>query len=203
MTPQHFIAKWGPGGPAAYLNEEQGAQSHFLDLCELLDVPKPGSGDTADYVFEQRSLHLGEARGYADVFYRDHFAWENKAPGKNLDAALRAHAVAIAEAAHRLDTLRQNWLNPPEWTVRVPEVVPPGMDHSPYPDRIEPRPGLAEADAKALQQCTLTRLYNQRPAWLAQAHAALDAAYGWADYTPEMPDDEILRRLLALNRERA
>lgn len=29
------------------------------------------------------------------------------------------------------------------------------------------------------------------------------AAYGWADWTPEMPDDEILRRLLALNRERA
>lgn len=45
--------------------------------------------------------------------------------------------------------------------------------------------------------------YNQRPAWLAQAHRTLDAAvaaaYGWADYTPAMPDDEVLRRLLALN----
>ncbi len=29
------------------------------------------------------------------------------------------------------------------------------------------------------------------------------AAYGWTDYTPEMPDEEILRRLLALNLERA
>jgi hypothetical protein len=120
---------------------------------------------------------------------------------------LRALASAIAEAAHRLDALRQNWLNPPEWTVKVPEVVPLGMDHSPYPDRIEPRPGLSEADAKALQKRTLTNLYNQRPAWLAQAHAALDAAvaaaYGWADYTPAMPDDEILRRLLALNLARA
>jgi hypothetical protein len=27
--------------------------------------------------------------GYADVFRRGAFAWENKAPGKNLDAALR------------------------------------------------------------------------------------------------------------------
>ncbi|MBN8558177.1 MAG: adenine methyltransferase [Proteobacteria bacterium] len=88
----------------------------------------------------------------------------------------------------------------------MPEVVPLGMDASPYPDRIEPRPGLSEADARALQKRTLTNLYNQRPAWLAQAHEALDAlvaaAYGWADYTPAMTDDEILRRLLALNLQR-
>jgi hypothetical protein len=39
------------------------------------------------------------------------------------------------------------------------------------------------------------------------AHKALDqavaAAYGWTDYTPAMPDEEILRRLLALNLKRA
>ena len=98
MTPAEFIAKWGPGGPAYALNEEQGAQSHFLDLCELLDVPKPGSAD--DYLFERRSLQLGEARGYADVFYRDHFAWENKAPGKNLDAALRVSTRAEIAKLH-------------------------------------------------------------------------------------------------------
>lgn len=33
--------------------------------------------------------------------------------------------------------------------------------------------------------------------------AAVAAAYGWADYTSAMPDDEILRRLLALNLLRA
>lgn len=51
------------------------------------------------------------------------------------------------------------------------------------------------------------RLYNARPAWLVNAHRELDqavaAAYGWEDYTPEMPDEEILRRLLALNLERS
>jgi hypothetical protein len=120
----------------------------------------------------------------------------------DLPPAKREHAAAIARAAKRLTDLRDAWLNPPEWTDRVPEVVPLGMRTSPYPDRIVAKPGFE----KELAKRTLTNLYNQRPAWLAQAHAALDAAvasaYGWSDYTSAMPDDEVLRRLLALNRER-
>ncbi|MBK9444297.1 MAG: class I SAM-dependent DNA methyltransferase [Comamonadaceae bacterium] len=91
MTPADFIAKWGAPagvpGPAYALNEEQGAQSHFLDLCELLGVPKPGSAE--GYLFEEKSTIIGGKTGYADVFMRGVFAWENKAPGKNLDAALK------------------------------------------------------------------------------------------------------------------
>jgi type II restriction/modification system DNA methylase subunit YeeA len=128
-------------------------------------------------------------------------------PAQIADPALKVTATRIAEAAARLNALRENWLNPPEWTERVPEVVPLGMDRSPYPDRIVPKAGLSDADAKALQKRTLTNLYNQRPAWLAMAHEALDAAvaaaYGWADYTPQISDDEILARLLALNLQRA
>jgi len=120
-----------------------------------------------------------------------------------LPAAVRPRAEAIARAAKQLNDLRERWLNPPEWTRREPEVVPLGMATSPYPDRVLPREGF-EAQ---LAQRTLTRLYNERPAWLAQAHATLDAAvaaaYGWPDITPDSPDDDILRRLLALNRERA
>ena len=115
----------------------------------------------------------------------------------------RQAATAIAQAAQRLNALRQAWLNPPEWTDTVPEVVPLGLQHSPYPDRTVPKPGFE----KDLAKRTLTNLYNQRPAWLAAAHAQLDAAvaaaYGWADYTADMPDDEILRRLLALNLQRS
>ena len=121
----------------------------------------------------------------------------------DLTPDIRAQAETIARAAHRLVTLRNTWLNPPEWTDRVPEVVPLGMTVSPYPDRIVAKPGFEKDVAKR----TLTNLYNQRPAWLAQAHATLDmavaAAYGWDDYSAAMPDEEILRRLLALNLERA
>ncbi len=115
--------------------------------------------------------------------------------------------MAIASAAKRLHDLRDAWLNPPEWTRRVPEVVPLGMATSPYPDRILPRDNLSEADIKALQKRTLTNLYNQRPSWLQLAHQQLDAAvataYGWADYSAEMVDADILARLLALNHARS
>ena len=121
--------------------------------------------------------------------------------------ALRDHAISIARAAKRLNDLRERWLNPPEWTERVPEVVPLGMETSPYPDRILPRANLSAAEAAELKKRTLTNLYNQRPAWLADAHATLDAAvaaaYGWTDYTSAMTDNEILARLLALNHARS
>jgi hypothetical protein len=117
--------------------------------------------------------------------------------------AVRINAIAIAQAAKRLNDLRENWLNPQEWTDRVPEVTPLGMSASPYPDRVLPKHG----HEKDLAERTLTKLYNQRPAWLDAAHKALDMvvaqAYGWSDYTADMPDEEILKRLLALNLERA
>ena len=117
--------------------------------------------------------------------------------------ATRDHAERIAIAAKRLNDLRDNWLNPPEWTQRLPEVTPLGMEKSPYPDRIVPKNG----HEKELAERTLTKLYNQRPAWLDAAHQTLDAAvaaaYGWADYSADMGDEEILKRLLALNLARA
>ena len=103
----------------------------------------------------------------------------------------------IVTAAKTLNQLRENWLNPPEWTdwLRTPEEEKAG-----YPLR----PVAKDVGLKSdLQKRTLTNLYNARPAWLDNAHKTLDAAvakaYGWNDYTPEMPDEEILRRLLALN----
>ena len=53
---------------------------------------------------------------------------------------------------------------------------------------------------RVLKKRTLTNLYNARPTWLDNAHRKLDAAvcaaYGWP---ADLPDDEILGRLLALN----
>lgn len=100
-------------------------------------------------------------------------------------------AIAIAEAAKNLVELRNRWLNPPEW-VEWKDMPVPG-----YPKYPAPR----DAEAKEnLKTRTLTKLYNDRPKWLADAHANLDAAvasaYGWPE---EISDDDILRNLLNLN----
>ena len=107
------------------------------------------------------------------------------------DYADDPRAVAIADAAQRLVELRDRWLNPPEWVEWLDEPVPG------YPTRPVPRD---EATATALKTRTLTSLYNARPTWLADAHAALDAAvataYGWP---VDISDDDVLAALLALN----
>ena len=107
------------------------------------------------------------------------------------DYADDPRAAAIADAAQRLVELRDRWLNPPEWVEWLDEPVPG------YPTHQVPRD---EAAATALKTRTLTSLYNARPTWLADAHAALDAAvataYGWP---VDISDDDALAELLALN----
>ena len=130
--------------------------------------------------------------------------------------ATPAQQQAIADAAREPDDLRSRWLNPPEWTREevlefpgsvtgpwaryVHDATASGLGTVRYP-RLVPRD---EEAARQLSKRTLTNLYNQRPAWLDLAHRRLDeavaAAYGWP---PRLTDDEILARLLALNRERA
>jgi len=124
--------------------------------------------------------------------------------------------IDIAAAAKELNELRENWLNPPEWTTtRVLEF--PGAIGGPwsrfitganergigtvrYP-RLEP---CDEDCVKKLAKRTLTNLYNERPAWLANAHGKLDAAVASAyNFNVNLTDEAILEWLLALNQERA
>ena len=75
----------------------------------------------------------------------------------------------VGEAARRLVDLRDGWLNPP---------------------------GLHPAD---LAKRTLTNLYNQRPTWLANAHADVDAAVLTAcRWTSSLPEDSLSNEVPAL-----
>jgi hypothetical protein len=124
--------------------------------------------------------------------------------------------------------LRNRWLNPPEWT-RTEVLEFPGSADGPWaryidPASVQPPPsppaplpkgeGTARVGvvrwprvvakdaqcAESLKKRTLTNLYNQRPAWLDQAHTKLDAAvfaaYGWDS---AIGDEELLAKLLELN----
>ena len=107
-------------------------------------------------------------------------------------------------------------MNPPEWTKEEVLEFPGSVDgpwkrfvHEPDARGIGtvrwPRIVAKDAASAAkLVQRTLTKLYNLRPAWLANAHRKLDeavfAAYGWP---MDLTDEQILERLLALNLERA
>jgi type II restriction/modification system DNA methylase subunit YeeA len=86
----------------------------------------------------------------------------------------------VARAAKELNELRENWLNPDAGPLGLP--------------------------SDQLKKLTLTNLYNERPTWLANAHAKLDAAvfaaYGWPEDPASLADSVIIERLLALNLQR-
>lgn len=86
MTPQEFIAKWR----SVELKERSASQSHFNDLCRLLDLPDPISADPKGdwFAFEQGASKAGGGEGWADVWRKDCFGWEYKGKRKDLKAAL-------------------------------------------------------------------------------------------------------------------
>lgn len=88
--------------------------------------------------------------------------------------------ASISAAAKELNELRENWLNPVTDELGLP--------------------------TEQLKKLTLTNLYNERPTWLRNTHANLDAAvfaaYGWPEAPDKLPDSEIMSRLLALNLQR-
>lgn len=71
------------------LSERAGAQSHFNDLCDILNQPHPAHADPkgAQYTFEKHVRKTGDDKGFADVWRRGFFGWEYKGPHKDLKAA--------------------------------------------------------------------------------------------------------------------
>ena len=84
LSVDEFVGKWR----GSERGEASAAQSQFNDLCGVLGVETPSEADAAgrggDYCFEKRTAD----RKAADVWKRNHFAWEYKSPGKSLDEAL-------------------------------------------------------------------------------------------------------------------
>ena len=73
MNIPEFQAKW----QGATLKERSASQEHFLDLCHALNVPTPAEADPNGtfYTFEKGAEKTGGGKGFADVWFRGHFAW--------------------------------------------------------------------------------------------------------------------------------
>ncbi len=118
LTAAEFIDKWR----AVTLNERSVSQSHFNDLCALLDEPTPVAADPDGewYCFERGARKDSGGGGWADVWKRGCFAWEYKTQGKDLDAAfqqLRQYALALENppllivSDMRRFRIHTNWTN--------------------------------------------------------------------------------------------
>ena len=118
MTPYEFITKWR----ASTLTERSASQQHFLDLCELLNEPKPAEADPTGetYCFERGARKDTGGDGWADVWKRHHFAWEYKGKRADLNTAfdqLRQYALALENPPLLIVSdmqrfrIRTNWTN--------------------------------------------------------------------------------------------
>ncbi len=118
MTPGEFIAKWR----VVELKERSASQSHFNDLCALVDEPTPTDADPSGewYCFERGARKDSGGDGWADVWKRGCFAWEYKGRRADLDAAfnqLRQYAFALENPPLLIVSdmarfrIRTNWTN--------------------------------------------------------------------------------------------
>jgi hypothetical protein len=80
-----FVSRW----KASALSERAAAQSHFLDLCEVLDHPRPAAVDHTgeSFTFDKYVSKTRGGKGFADVWKRGYFGWEYKGKHKDLNAA--------------------------------------------------------------------------------------------------------------------
>jgi hypothetical protein len=100
FTAHQFAAKWR----ASTHKEISAYVSHFEDLCRLIGHPTPTDIDPTGSFFCYQKANLKESgqRGFADVWYDQHFGWEYAGKGENLE-----------EKYKQLLQYRDNLANPP------------------------------------------------------------------------------------------
>lgn len=101
LSADEFVKRW----QNASATERQSYQEHFRDVCHLVGAATPGETQQFDdYTFEYGLKKTDGRQGYADVFYRNHFAIEYKGKDKYKD---------LTDAYRQLQQYRENLDNPP------------------------------------------------------------------------------------------
>ncbi|MFG1183253.1 class I SAM-dependent DNA methyltransferase [Xanthobacter aminoxidans] len=138
MSPLAFVKKW----KSASLNERQSAQEHFIDLCALVGHPTPTEDDPTGefFAFEKGASKVGGGRGFADVWKRDHFAWEYKQKNGDLDGALlqlMRYAPALENPPLHVVCDIKRFRIHTAWTNTVPTTYDIALDDITDPDKRE------------------------------------------------------------------
>jgi hypothetical protein len=99
LTIPAFVERW-----RLAKSERSQAQPHFIDLCHALGEPTPQERDPDAnfYMFEKRVSQRKGGKGFADVWYLNHFGWEYKSADEDLE-----------KAYVQLDEYRADLENPP------------------------------------------------------------------------------------------
>jgi type II restriction/modification system DNA methylase subunit YeeA len=135
MTPHEFRHKWRN----VELKERSAAQSHFNDLCALLDILDPVAADPKGewFTFEKGATKTSGGEGWADVWRKDCFAWEYKGRHKDLArargqllqyaAALDNPPLLIVSDMDRI-LIHTNWTNTvaKTWEITLDDLLDAG-----------------------------------------------------------------------------
>jgi type II restriction/modification system DNA methylase subunit YeeA len=129
VTPDEFVRKW----KNVELKERAASQSHFIDLCRMLDEPAPTDVDPKGdwYAFERGATKTTGGEGWADVWKRDHFGWEYKGKRKDLNAAfaqLQQYALALENPPLLVVCDMDRFRVHTNWTNSISQVHEFGLD---------------------------------------------------------------------------
>jgi hypothetical protein len=138
ITPHEFIRKWKP----VALTERAAAQSHFNDLCALLGHDDPIGADPLGewFTFEKGVIKSGGGDGFADVWKRNHFAWEYKKKKRDLNQALAQlvrYAAALENPPLHVACDTDRFVIETAWTNTVPHVYEIALEELAEPDKLD------------------------------------------------------------------
>ncbi|NVK20812.1 MAG: class I SAM-dependent DNA methyltransferase [Methylocystaceae bacterium] len=137
MTPLNFIQKW----QKANIKESAAAQSHFNDLCELFDHPKPLDADPEGtwFTFEYGMKKTTGSQGFADVYKKGFFGWEYKGKKKDLTVAyaqLQQYAPALSNPPLLIVSDIERFVIHTNWNDLVSETYEISLEELLNPDKL-------------------------------------------------------------------
>jgi type II restriction/modification system DNA methylase subunit YeeA len=190
MNAAEFVRKWA----ASKLGERAAAQSHFIDLCSVLDEDPPTSDPSGEIYAFEKGARTTDGDGFADVWLKGHFAWEYKGKHKDLVAAYR-QVQRYREALDNPPLLvvcdldrfevHTNWTNTETWiySFRGADIV---TDDSVQVTTIA---GTEAKDAPDLTALRLLKLLFENPAALMPRRTREEITQDAARMFGEISDD--------------